>query len=296
MNENLKENVSHGDFIVPFTTYSGKISDDFSLIPMHWHEEMEITYIVDGSAEISINLNPFTAQKGDIIVVNPLTLHSFKKDPKYSHMTWHTMVFNLNMVQSSLTDGCLIKYIAPLLNKNHTLPTILNKNSLGYKEILNTILKLFDIYENKLDFFELELKSQLYHLLFLYYKYNLVIKNNKNENLSSSTTNKIKNIINYINNHINEDMTIEDISNEVNFSQYHFMKFFKKHIGMTCIDFINNTRLEKASILLNTTDKSIMDIALEVGFNNISYFNKLFKQKYKLTPKDFRKIKNTVIT
>ncbi len=66
------------------------------------------------------------------------------------------------------------------------------------------------------------------------------------------------------------------------------MKFFKKHIGMTSIEYINNYRLEKASALLSSTDKSIMEISLDVGFNSVSYFNKLFKNKYKLTPKEFR--------
>ncbi|EKY23488.1 helix-turn-helix domain-containing protein [Clostridium celatum] len=74
------------------------------------------------------------------------------------------------------------------------------------------------------------------------------------------------------------------------------MRFFKKHIGMTCIQYINNYRLEKASLLLNSTSKPIMDISLEVGFDNLSYFNKLFKNKYNLTPKEFRSNKNKVFT
>ena len=56
------------------------------------------------------------------------------------------------------------------------------------------------------------------------------------------------------------------------------MRFFKKHIGLTCIQYINNYRLEKASILLTTSNNAIMDISLEVGFDNLSYFNKLFKK------------------
>ena len=57
---------------------------------------------------------------------------------------------------------------------------------------------------------------------------------------------------------------------------------------MTSIEYTNNYRLEKASALLSSTDKSIMEISLDVGFNSVSYFNKLFKNKYKLTPKEFR--------
>ena len=68
------------------------------------------------------------------------------------------------------------------------------------------------------------------------------------------------------------------------------MKFFKKHIGMTSVEYINNYRLERSAYLLSSTDKSIMEISMDVGFNSVSYFNKLFKIKYKLTPKEFRVI------
>ncbi|WP_224034185.1 helix-turn-helix transcriptional regulator [Clostridium gelidum] len=109
------------------------------------------------------------------------------------------MVFNLNMLNSAVTDGCLIKYFAPLLNNEHQLP--------------------------------------------------LIIKENYMENIS-----------------------IKDMCSICNFSEYHFMRFFKKYIGMTCIGYINTYRLQIASKFLDTTDKSIMDISFEVGFNNLFRF------------------------
>ena len=66
------------------------------------------------------------------------------------------------------------------------------------------------------------------------------------------------------------------------------MRFFKKYIGMSCIQYINNLRLDNASKLLTTTNKTIMEISLDVGFDNLSYFNKLVKRKYNMTPKAFR--------
>lgn len=66
------------------------------------------------------------------------------------------------------------------------------------------------------------------------------------------------------------------------------MNFFKKYTGMTCVQYINIHRLELAADYLRTKNLPIMDIALEVGFDNISYFNKLFKAKYHATPKEYR--------
>ena len=148
------------------------------------------------------------------------------------------MVFNLNMLNSAVTDGCLIKYFAPILNNEHQLPLIIKKNSKGYDELFNTITKIFTCYDSKEIAFEIELKSLLYHFFVLLYKYDLIVKN-KATSLSSDVTNKMKIILNYIKENYMEDISIKDMCSICNFSEYHFMRFFKKYIGMTCIEYIN---------------------------------------------------------
>ncbi len=286
--KNLKENAVHGDFILPFTTYSCEFSEIYYTIQIHWHEEIEFTIIDDGLGEYKIDLIPYKLEKGDIILVKPFDLHSIHQ-VNNADMYWRTMVFNLNMLNSAVTDGCLIKYFAPLLNNEHQLPILIKNNSKGYNELFDTITKIFDCYKSKEIAFEIELKSLLYHFFVLLYKYDLIIKN-KSTSLSSDVTSKMKIILNYIKENYMNDLSIKDICSICNFSEYHFMRFFKKYIGMTCIEYINNYRLEVASKLLDTTDKSIMDVSFEVGFNNVSYFNKLFKTKFKLTPREFRDI------
>jgi AraC-like DNA-binding protein len=106
--------------------------------------------------------------------------------------------------------------------------------------------------------------------------------------LTSESTEKIKTTLNYIHENYMNDIHISDIANTCNLSQYYFMKFFKKHLGITCTEYVNVYRLDIASKLLNTTDKSITEISFETGFNSVSYFNKFFKEKFKVTPKEFR--------
>ena len=84
------------------------------------------------------------------------------------------------------------------------------------------------------------------------------------------------------------ELPIIDIAEACTLSQYYFMKFFKKHQGMTCTEYVNLYRLDMATKLLSTTDNSVTEISFETGFNSVSYFNKLFKEKFKVTPKEFR--------
>ena len=283
----LKENTTHGNFILPFSIYKGTISPTFPSIAVHWHEEIEVIIVIDGSCNYRIDLDSFIINKGDILIVGPQKLHSFSLI-KDNTMTWISFVFNMDMLKSSTTDGALLKYISPILNHEHELPTFIKGTSPCYNTIFNLIENILYCYYEKDIAYELELKSFLFHFFALLYKNNLIEQQINKSLLTVNTMDKIKSVLNYINEHYTEDISINTLANICDYSEYHFMRFFKKHIGLTCIQYINNYRLEKASILLTTSNNAIMDISLEVGFDNLSYFKKLFKRKYNLTPKEFR--------
>ncbi|WP_294386547.1 AraC family transcriptional regulator [uncultured Clostridium sp.] len=290
---NLKENTTHGDFILPFSIYKGTISPSFPSIATHWHEEIEVIIVLDGSCNYRINLDSFLINKGDILIIGSQSLHSLTSIPN-KNMTWASFVFNINMLKSSSTDGALLKYIAPLLNHEHQLPIIIKDNTTCYSKIFDVIENILYCYYDKDIAYELELKSLLFKFFSLLYKNNLIKKHQSKNNITFNTTNKIKLVLNYINDNYSEDISINTLAELCDYSEYHFMRFFKKHIGLTCIQYINNLRLEKSSILLTSTNNAIMDISLEVGFDNLSYFNKLFKRKYNLTPKEFRTINSNI--
>ena len=86
-----------------------------------------------------------------------------------------------------------------------------------------------------------------------------------------------------------QKITIADIAATVDFSESHFMGYFKETMGTSFVDYLRDYRLTIVSRLLTTSDSSILDIAAESGFENLSYFNRVFKQKYSMTPRQFRK-------
>lgn len=287
MNKNLKENVIHGDFNLPFSNYHVKFHENFNQIPIHWHEEIEVIYIEYGDYELNIDLESHTGKCGDIFFIKPFSLHSIKTNNNESTNILHSIVFDLAMLQSALADGSLVKYLAPIINNQNDLPLYINEDSSAYNEILKCLLNIFKCYKEKNKAYELKIKAYLFNLFSLLYEYDL-INENTNSTLSKRAPENIRKILNYISDNYYNQLSIKDIAKVSGFSEFHFMKFFKKHIGITCIEYINLFRLEQAANMLVNTDKSIMNISLEVGFNNVSYFNKLFKNTYNLTPKNFR--------
>ena len=99
----------------------------------------------------------------------------------------------------------------------------------------------------------------------------------------------MKLILKYVENNYMEKITIEDIANEVDLSQSHFMKYFKNTMGTSFVDYLNENRLTMASRLLISSDSSILAIASEVGFENLSYFNRIFKKRFGQTPREYRR-------
>ncbi|WP_459478580.1 AraC family transcriptional regulator [Clostridium saccharoperbutylacetonicum] len=286
-NIDLKENKAHGNFILPFTTYFCELDNkNSSSVVTHWHEEIEIVFIKKGTAQFRVDLDSYVLKEGDILIIKPFSLHSMNPINRM-YCSWNVMVFDLSMLNSAITDGCLIQYFAPILNNEHQLPLIIDKESSGYLELSKCLEEIFKCFNSKKAAFELKLKSFLFYFFSLLYESDLIIKK-KGVPLTNETTRKIKIILNYIHENYMNDISIIDVSNSCNLSQYYFMKFFKKNLGITCTEYINVYRLDIASKLLNTTDKSITEISYETGFNSVSYFNKLFKVKFKVTPKEFR--------
>ena len=104
---------------------------------------------------------------------------------------------------------------------------------------------------------------------------------------TEKVSDKIKNVLDYIELHYSETITVSQLAKLCYFSDYHFMRFFKKHMNMTCVEYINNLRLEKAVELFEKGNSSIMEVSLSVGFHNLLYFHRAFKKKYRMTPLSF---------
>jgi AraC-like DNA-binding protein len=93
----------------------------------------------------------------------------------------------------------------------------------------------------------------------------------------------------YIHEHINRNISICDLATVSCVSDDHFIRLFKNEMGQTPLKYINSKKIEKAQLLLLTTNSPIRDIALDLSVDNISYFNKLFKQYTGKTPVEYRK-------
>ncbi len=282
----LKETGQKGNFLLPFTVCKTVLPDFYTTFPMHWHNEMEIVYVEEGEFEECIDFEYYHITKGDIILVNPCVLHSFRqyKDEK---ACFRTIMFDFCMLTGNTADASSIKYFNPFMDGSYISPQIISPGQNHYSELAECVRSLLDTYMEKESFFEIKIKAELYKLFYILFR-NFFKAESGNNSIKDSTTCNIKIILDYISENYMRPITIDELADSVNLSKHYFMRFFKKYMGMTCIEYINDYRLNIATNLLLTTRMQITEVAASIGIANLSYFNRIFKKKYNMTPKEYR--------
>ena len=251
---------------------------------MHWHEEFEITLVQKGSCTYQVDLKPYQIAEGDVLLLPPEMLHGTGERPDAEFIT-DSFVFRLDMLESQLPDSCTAQFLAPLASGTVRFPVYLPASDPAAPLIRNSFETVKNTFLEKPFGYELEIKAQLLHMFFLLYRN---VPYRKNNPAHTEITDKLKLVLQFIQEHYQNPVTIQELAELCHFSEYHFMRFFKRHMNMTCIEYLNQYRLEMASRQLAGTELPITSIALESGFNNISYFNRVFKKKFGITPKEYR--------
>lgn len=116
-------------------------------------------------------------------------------------------------------------------------------------------------------------------------------KSLKDTNKESCSHPVIIDTIEYIHNNLDRDLNLENVSKNVHVSKNYLSCLFRQYVGLSFSDYINKLRIEKSKKLLTTTGLSLLDIALECGFNSQSYFCSVFKKFENISPKKFQYLK-----
>lgn len=277
------ETKKHASEDFPYNIYLCSIPLDLIHFPTHWHAEMELIVIKRGEGIVSVNLTPYKVSSGDIIIVLPGQLHSIYAYQNAS-MEYENILFMPDMLKSRITDSCNLDCLNPLLNGYVDFPERIHSALDYYDKIQSCIVQMNELFKDKPAGYQMGIKGSLMMFLFhLYTNNNKVTQVKQQKSLE-----KLKLVLEYIHNNYQNPITIEEIAEVCFYSPSHFMKFFKETMGCGFIQYLNDYRLTLAAKLLQTTDDSILEISQQTGFDNLSYFNRLFKRKYNRAPTVYR--------
>ena len=284
--QNYHERKSHTTAEFPYTTYPCSIPLDFPLVPLHWHSEIELIAIKKGQGIVSVDLQKRTVHSGDIVFIRPGQLHSIEQDGKH-RMEYENIILKQRLLVSGDSDLCAVKYIRPLMDGTLCSDTFLTSELPYHEQAVSCIRNIDLLCDSRPDGYHLAVKGLLSCFFFLLIT-NSTQKKDPPPAVQAKSLEKIKTVLKYVEEHYTERISIEDMAALTYYSKSHFMKFFKSKMGTGFTEYLNDYRLTMAERMLRSTDFSVLEIAGASGFDNLSYFNRLFKRKYGLSPGKWR--------
>jgi AraC-like DNA-binding protein len=284
----LKEDRIHGNPLYPVSIYQHSCLPGEPLLDLHWHDELEFLTVTKGSAVFRVDVNDFELKPGEAIFVNMGELHSgYSPDPE--GCAFNAVVFHPDILGGGQFDLMQEKYIQPLLHKKHGVPVKLTGENDAEREILAMLGSVADLNLNPSPVYELSTKGLL-HLIIskLIQLGGPAFREPKLPN-DHYKIERLKTVVEYIQANCGRQIRLKELADLVSMSEAYFCRFFKEITTKSPMDYINQFRVQKAAGLLKDSDKKIMEIALDVGFNNLSYFIGVFRHYFGCTPSAYRK-------
>lgn len=267
----LKENKPHGTKDDPFSTYHIENAGRSFQIPVHWHDEFEIIYVRSGFLTVSISGESYIGKTGEAFVVSPGNLHLMGSQT--GTVDYYTFLFPLKYI-SFRTDDMLDEKLLEPLNSGHLMICPRVKDTA--KELCEQLIK---IYEAKNDESESKITTQvrtkiiLLQFILEMWERGFVIENDK-----SGRNTVEKEMISYIQQNFMEKISLKEFSEQFHLSEKYISRYFKEHFHITLSQYITHLRLEHAKQLLQDTDTPVTEIAMQSGYQNVSYFIRSFKK------------------
>lgn len=289
----LEEPVNHGTKQIPLAVLhlkTGNGTESFKeyFVSMHWHHKIEILYINKGRFTIEINLKKIEIDEGDICVINSGELHQLKGHDIDSE---HTVIqFDPQILGFSYHDEIQEKVILPLLNQNQLFPNIIKVSSIEYIKAQRKVLEIVKLFDEKQDNWYFKTKICLMILLDIMMDNNKLLQsNNVLGNRSRHKIERYKKVVTYMELHYMEHITLQQLSAIGNCTPQHLHTFFHEIVGISPIKYLLIYRIEQAKYMLKNTEQSVLEISLECGFENVSYFIRQFKKITGKTPVKYKK-------
>ena len=307
----LKETNPHGSQAFPCAFYRLKLSGHGILVKHHWHEEVEIIYFPGGTFTLDINMETFDVSSECFYFINPGELHSIRARSKEVSMEY-AVVFQPELLCSPFYDTVQTQLVQPLQNGRLIFPRCISANHPVFpiiKEQFQNITNAF--YRCSISAQLEELHDSLHINLFrasgnaivgladqLLIKASLlnIFADFSNRQLFSQTEKSddhrvetIKTTITYIRDHYQEKIYIRDLASLIGLNEQYFCRFFKKAIGMSPIEYLNEYRIRQAVRLLKDSSLPVTEICLDCGYNNMGNFLREFRKYTGTTPLQYRK-------
>ncbi|MEM1505283.1 AraC family transcriptional regulator [Domibacillus sp. 8LH] len=286
IDQNLKELTEHRTVVLPIACYETTISQNINgYIPLHWHDEIQFVLIIKGEAIFQINEEKVAVREGKGIFINSGCLH-MAEEKDASGCVYICLNVSPHFV---LSQELYSSYVSPYIHATNLSYLYLDTKEPWEKNIVDTIIKINQLIQQKPPFYEIEITIQLTFI------WRNLIANGfqpEYEQTEMLKNHRLKQMLNWIHLHYAEKIMLDDIAKAGQLSRSECCRYFKRMLNKTPLNYVIDYRIQKSLLLLQQPDANVTDVAYQAGFNSTSYFIDKFRKSVNMTPLAYKKLKN----
>jgi AraC-like DNA-binding protein/mannose-6-phosphate isomerase-like protein (cupin superfamily) len=285
----LKEDRLHGDNMFPLAAYWIEHHEaGVTVLDCHWHAEAEFFYVLSGEVLFQVDTEYFPVRAGEAVFIDGGDIHAGHALGDKA-CSFCAIVFDTHLLASASYDAVQERFISPLQDKKRTFPRHIRPNTDWERALLRHLQSIMNVCERQTPGLETAVKGHFYLML-----HEIAAEGcfcNRSEASTADTTkiDRLKTAIVYMQQNFHRPIRISEIADQIPMSEGQFCRFFKAMTRQTPIEYLNAYRIRQAAELLLRPELKVSAVALDVGFDHISYFVKVFRKMMKCTPSQFRK-------
>ena len=244
----------------------------------HYHPEIEICFTLKSEGKRYVGNNISDYGKNDLVMIGSLLPHGFTTDQNCHQIV---IQFGEDFLGQTFLQKAELQLINQLILRSKMGLQFNEKTTKKAKKIIKSIITKHGC--NKL----LSL-LKLLNVLSKATDYNIICTKEYSLNLNLNALSRIRTVLDFVENNYKKDITIREAAQLINLTESAFYKFIKKHTNKKFTQIVNEFRVDHATKLLIRGEKTIAQICYDCGYNNLSYFNRKFKEIMDVIPSEFR--------
>lgn len=296
--EAAKEHAKQGEIGYPVQVYYVELAKLYmKSLGWQWHPEVEIMIINHGEADFMTDDQPaLRLHAGEGVLINQNVMHSLRPVDEEANCSLYSVIFHPSFLFGYGNTVMSSKYLVPILSSPAMHIIKLDEQDSWQAKILDSANSIIAVTLSKRYGYELTVKSHLCQLWLTLLEQ--VVPQNVSaakQNTISMDESRVKEAILYIESHYHEQITLDQLAASIHISKSECCRCFKRTLQLTPIEYLMKYRIFKAANMIQKNDPeahSMSSLAFSVGFNNASYFNKVFRQFLNCTPSEYKKMIN----
>ncbi|RJX37890.1 AraC family transcriptional regulator [Paenibacillus pinisoli] len=258
------------------------LRDEGGFTNWHYHKQLELLLIMEGQLDVYLEEDSYHLEPGEVIIIGDSELH---RDRSSKVLDYIVLQFDLEQ----FFDHSSIPYMryfsethTPLSKANY----IFRENEELKKRTAACIEGILEEVKRKDTGYELAVSILIKQILLLLLRGDtrkMLVEQDNFEKI------RLKPVLDYVENHLNDRIQVEEVCKIANMSYYYFVKYFKKTIGLSFTEYVNYRKVKWAERILLTKDLSISEVGEKIGMPNMAHFYKMFKKYNDCSPKQFQR-------